>query len=71
MAQALYYKIINLLKENEELTPTDIWIKIRDYSYENIMENLKRLLKDDIIRKRKEGKNSLYSINAEKVGFLK
>ena len=62
MNQSLYFKIINLLRENEEMTPKQIFIQIRDYSYENVMNNLVRLLKNEIVTKRREGVNAFYSI---------
>ena len=62
MNQSLYFKIINLLRENEEMTPKEIFIQLRVYSYENIMNNLVRLIKNEIVTKRREGVNAFYSI---------
>lgn len=62
MKQSLYFKIIHILREKEEMTPKQIFIHLRDYSYENIMNNLVRLLKNKIVSKRKEGISAFYSI---------
>jgi DNA-binding transcriptional ArsR family regulator len=57
--------ILNLLIDRYELTVTDIWTSLRLNGHDTTCQHLAILHKQDLVKKRRDGKFVYYSINRE------